>query len=256
MKEEPEVKKEEPARNENIVQRTYPSLSDYTHKQLWDMHPDQFRDVFTGLQKKAVMTLSENDVRDFYIVMDIARRKSLAFANVATYVTQKYPELNVQKDYPTSHLGRMALLKSQKEEIHSTIYNASKEFALLYFYSPECHFCDAQNEINRMFVNKYDWQMKRINIFDEPVLAEKFGARTVPALILIYKNSSDYITASLGVITLSELEDKLFRSIRLLRGDIAPQDYSLFDFQKGGSFDITEGGFIEGLIREDKAKIH
>lgn len=232
--------------------KEYPSLNDYTHKQLWDMHPDEFREVFAGLQKKAVMTLKEDDVRDFYIVMDIARRKSLAFANVAAYVTQKYPDLNVKKDYPTSHLGRMAMLRTQKDEIQETIAESARDFALLYFYSPECHYCVAQNDINELFINKYGWQMKPINHLTHPELSGQFGVKTVPTLILIYKDSSDYITASVGVITLSELEDQIYRSIRLLRGDISPRDYSLFDFQKGSAFDISEGGLIEGIIGKDQ----
>ena len=251
MKEKPDEGPEEITREApEIPEKAYISLKDYSYKQLWDMHPDEFKEVFTGLQKKAVMTLRENDVRDFYYVMDIARRKSLAFANVASYVTQKYPELNVKKDYPTSYLGRMAMLKTQKEEIQSTIGDASREFGLIYFYSPECHYCAAQNDINKLFINKYGWDMKPINYLIHTDISKQFGVKTVPTLILVYQNSSDYITASVGVITLSELEDQLYRSIRLLKGDISPQDYSLYDFQKGSAFDINEGGLIEGYIRE------
>ena len=239
--------KEEP----ELHEKPAPKLSDYTYQRLWAMHPDEFKEIFTGLQKKAVMTLQENDVRDFYRLMDIARRKSLAFANVAAYVTQKYPELNVKKDYPSSHLGRMAMLRAQKKEIQTAIEESSRDFALLYFYSPACHYCAAQNHVNDLFISKYGWQMKPINHLVHTDLSRQFGVKTVPTLILIYKNSSEYITASVGVISLSELEDQLYRSIRILKGDISPQDYSLFDFQRGSAFDINEGGFIEGIKREN-----
>jgi conjugal transfer pilus assembly protein TraF len=35
------------------------------------------------------------------------------------------------------------------------------------------------------------------------------------------------------------MEDKIYRGIRLLAGEITPQEYSIYDFQKGGAFDVT-----------------
>jgi conjugal transfer pilus assembly protein TraF len=230
-------------------------LSDFTYKQLWEMHPDRFSRIFTSLQKKAVMTLREDDVRDFYIVMDIARKKSLSFANVANYVVHKYPQLNVAKDYPTSYQGRIAYNQSRQEEIKHTIFNASEDFALLYFYSPECHYCKAQSEIINIFINRYGWTVKSIDILRKAEIARQFKTSYVPALILIYRKSSDYIPVSLGVITLAELESKLYRTIRVLKGDIAPQDFSLFEFQRGSSFDSKEGGILEEGIRKIKAEV-
>ena len=54
-----------------------PRLSDYTMEELWNMYPDDFQAVLMAFQKKAVQVPSENNVREYYVVQDIARRKSV-----------------------------------------------------------------------------------------------------------------------------------------------------------------------------------
>ena len=66
-----------------------------------DMHPDDFQALLTDFQKKAVWRPTPENVEEYYYVQDIARRKALAFTNVAEYVMQKDPELSLSKDYPT-----------------------------------------------------------------------------------------------------------------------------------------------------------
>ena len=66
-------------------------------------------------QKKAVMSPTEANVREYYSIQDIARRKSLAFANVTAAVMQKHPELSLAKDYPTATPGRSALTRLEQD---------------------------------------------------------------------------------------------------------------------------------------------
>ena len=61
-----------------------------------------------------------------------------------------------------------------------------------------------------------------------------------PTLILIQKGNQDYLPVSAGVISADEIEDKAYRAVRLLKGDISPEEYSLYEFQKGGGFDVKK----------------
>ena len=223
---------------EKPEKRILPSLKNYTYGQLWNMHPDDFQPLLMDFQKKAVMSPTEENVRDYYVIQDIARRKSLAFANVASYVVQKYPELYVGKDYPVATPGRNALVRQQLEEIESGIRSREKDFALLYFYFPTCPYCTEQEEILHYFMNKYHWQVKRIDINENPQLEQRFGITITPSLLLIYKGSQDYIPVSSGVASMAEIEEKIYRGMRLLNGEITPEEYSLYEFQRGGSFDV------------------
>jgi conjugal transfer pilus assembly protein TraF len=234
----PEKEKKEERESEKAKERILPSLKNYTYGQLWNMHPDDFQPLLMDFQKKAVMSPTEENVRDYYVIQDIARRKSLAFANVASYVVQKYPELYVGKDYPVATPGRNALVRQQLEEIESVIRNGENDFALLYFYSPTCPYCTEQEEILHYFMKKYHWQVKRIDINENPQLEQRFGITITPSLLLIYKESQDYIPVSSGVASMAEIEEKIYRGMRLLKGEITPEEYSLYEFQRGGSFDV------------------
>ncbi len=113
-----------------------PDLKNYTMKDLWEMPPSKFRPLMKALLDKAIQDPTASNVRDYYVVLDIARRKSLAFTNVAAYVWQKYPRLSTGKDYPVAAPGRNAMFSEQYSDVERTIEAARDDFALLYFYSP------------------------------------------------------------------------------------------------------------------------
>ena len=207
--------------------------------QLWDMHPDDFQALLTDFQKKAVWRPTPENVEEYYYVQDIARRKALAFTNVAEYVMQKDPELSLSKDYPTVVPGQNALVRSREGEVKERIMQAKGDYGLLYFYSPTCEYCEEQEQIMRFFEDRYGWEIKRIDFTRERGLADRFGVTIVPTILLVYRNSADAIPVSAGVISMAEMEDKIYRGIRLLAGEITPQEYSIYDFQKGGAFDVT-----------------
>ena len=116
---------------------------------------------------------------------------------------------------------------------------ARDDFGLLFFYSPTCEYCEEQEQIMRYFEDRYGWEIKRIDFTQESTLADMFGVTIVPTILLVYRNSKEAIPVSAGVISLSEMEDKIYRGIRLLAGEITPEEYSIYDFQKGGGFDVT-----------------
>ena len=215
-----------------------PRLSDYTMEELWNMYPDDFQAVLMAFQKKAVQVPSENNVREYYVVQDIARRKSLAFANVSAAVMQKYPDLSVAADYPITAPGRNAEVSQRTDEIESRIRSAREEFALIYFSSAGCPYCAEEGSILSRFVEKYGWEIREIDIEREAAVSSIFGIETTPTLLLIYRGRADHITVSAGVASLAEIEEKLYRGLRLLKNEITPEEYSLYEFQRGGAFDV------------------
>lgn len=212
-------------------------LPSYTPQELWSLHPDAFQEYAEAVKKEAVRDPSEGKVRSYYQVQEVARKKALAFANASEYVWQKYPELTVAKDYPVASPGRNALTRRQVEEREEVIRSAREDFALLYFHSGSCPFCVEQDAILGYLLDRFGWTVKRIDVDREPAAAERFGIATTPALLLIHRGSPDYLPVSAGVASASEIEEKLFRGIRLLRGDVGPEDFNLYEFQRGGGFD-------------------
>jgi conjugal transfer pilus assembly protein TraF len=213
-----------------------PSLSAFTYERLWNMHPDAFQELLMNYQKKAVMTPSEDNVRDYYIMQDIARRKSMAFTNVAMMVWQKNPDLFVLKDYPNNNQGMASKTRQQNRDMESKIRNNLDNFALVYFYSATCDYCAEQAKILQFFVDKYGWQIKKVEINANPGLAARFNVENVPMILMIHRNSQDYMPVTAGLATLNEIEENLYRGIRLMNREVTPEQYSQYDFQDHSAF--------------------
>lgn len=212
----------------------------------WRMDPEKFQELLANAKKEAVRIPTVDNVKQYFHLQDIARRKAAAFANVAMVVAKNNPRFDGARDLPVSAPGRKAMLQTRREEIGSAIFGARSDFALLYFHSPDCGFCDAQNGILGSFAQKYGWTIKPIDVDREPAIAAKFDIQTTPTLLLIYRGSDNHLPVSVGVSSLSEIETELYRGIRFLRGDITPEQYSLYDFQRRGYFDPMPIGMETG----------
>lgn len=214
-----------------------PDMRHYTTEQLWRMHPDQFKELLQAFQKKAIMEPSVENLRDYMTMQDIARRKAAEFAMVTNYTLQANPELDLNRDYPLATPGRTARTRLQQQEIQTRLASARKDHALIYFYSPSCAYCQEQDGILRYFVDRHGWEIKPVNIEEQPSLAARFNVQTTPSMLLIQRGNADYLPAAVGVVSLDTLEDRLFRGVRLLGGEITPQEYAMYDFQRGGAMD-------------------
>ncbi len=216
----------------------YRSLDEFGLTEVWNMYPDDFQELLNHVQNVAVQEPTEDNLLRYLVMQDVARRKALAYTNASMYVTQKYSELlGVNQVYPTAKPGVAARIEMQRQEMLETISRARSSHALIYFTRPGCGFCSKQNGILHYFVEKYGWQVKPVDISKNPNLAARFAIESVPALLLISKGQQESMAVSVGVVTLSELERKLFRAIRHLEGVTEGETFLLYDFQQGTGFD-------------------
>lgn len=220
--------------------RKVPSLDAYTIDELWTMHPDEFQGLLNDLQKKAVQTPTEQNILEYLTMQDVARRKALAYTNAVQYVTQKHTGLfNINQVYPVAGPGVSARVQLQLDEISGTINGARDDHALIIFTSPGCPYCVKQGQILTYFAERYGWQIKTVDISRQTQAAARFNITTTPTLLLIKRGKDEYMPVATGVITLSELERKLYQAIRYLRGQTSMDSFMTYEFQKGGAFDPT-----------------
>ena len=235
-KDEPQEKEKAAPKKE---QKTYPSLSVYTEEHLWDMDPEDFLKIMDGFRAKAIRWPTDVNVTEYYKVSEIARKKALAFTNTSQYVWQKYPELSTVADYPTNVPGMQAKYGMEKVEQHKVLQENRDDFALVMFVRPGCQYCDEERKIIKWFTDTTGWVVKEVDISRQPDLAERFGVTIAPSLILIQKGNKEYMPVSAGVAAANEIEDKAYRTVRLLKKEITPEEYSLYEFQRGGSYDVN-----------------
>ena len=233
-KAKPEEKK---VAEKEIPQHRIPNMDDYTLKKLWDMHPDDFQALLMDFQKEAVRDPTEKKVLNYYVMQDIARRKSLAFAHAASFVIQKHPRLNVAAEAPLNTPGGNASIRARYEDTNIVLRDNRDDFALLYFTAPGCKYCDAQDGILVYFKRMTDWTIKPINVNERPDLTARFGVERTPSIILIYKESKDFFPVSAGVTDVPTLKTNLARGIQYLKGEITPEQYGIYEHQRGGVFE-------------------
>jgi len=229
-----EPEKENP---EEPAKRKLPEMEDYSYQQLWNMYPDDFHELLNTFMKKAVQSPEEKTVMDYLVMQDIARRKSVAFAAVMSYVNQKNQELGTQSVYPFTAPGQSAVVSMRVRAQEQTLASGKDQFALIMFTQKGCDFCVAQKSILEFFINKYGWPIRAVDMDEKPNMAAKFNITMAPTIIMVDKNSGDSIPISVGVMSMSDLVLKLYRSVRFMRGEITPQQWFMHDFEKGKSND-------------------
>ena len=215
-----------------------PRLSTYQYEDVWNMHPDEFYELQEAYKKKAVQDPSEANTKDYYELSEIGRKKALAFTNASQYIWQKYPQLSTAADYSTTTPGNLSRVSSTREEVRTVLRRAMDDYALIFFWSPNCPYCDDQRSILKWFEGQTGWTVKPVGVHENPALAAKVGISMTPSIILIKKGDQDYHPVSAGVVSGSDLEDMAYRSVRLMNGDITPEEYSIHDFQRNGGFDV------------------
>jgi len=93
-------------------------------------------------------------------------------------------------------------------EVESAISASRGDFALVYFHKPDCRFCGAQNGILKYFIDKYGWNIKAVDLYEDPGAAQRFNVITVPYILAVYRATGDYMPVTVGVASMNELEQK------------------------------------------------
>lgn len=214
-----------------------PSIANMPDETLWNLHPDQFQELLLELQKKAVQSPTESTMADYTRMLDMARRKSVVFANASMLYVQQHPEYDVAAADPITTPGRVATIKQTAQDMENKINGAAGNYGLIYFYAPNCSYCEAQTPILKYFAGKYNWEIKPYDTGKDSKVAEAFNVTVTPTILLIGRKNGEYLIVSSGVISLPDMEERIYRGIRLLEGETNVENYSTYDYQKGGALD-------------------
>jgi conjugal transfer pilus assembly protein TraF len=66
---------------------------------------------------------------------------------------------------------------------------------------------------------------------------KRFAASYTPTTVVLFRDSPQWAPVSVGVETLERVEEGVYRALRLVRGEVAPDQYSLQEFNDGGPYD-------------------
>jgi len=202
----------------------------YSYAELFDLHPDQFNKIIDARLKNAVQKPTEENVLVWLEAVDVAKRKSRTMANVAGYVAMQNPRLTGESRYPYAQPGRSAYLKQRSEEISRGLERFRNDYAIIAFSSQGCSYCDAQEEILSHFKHLSQWQVRRLDLRENPHLAAKFNVTVTPTLLLVSRETQESQIISSGVIALDQLNKRVYRLVRLMEGQADPERFYSMEF--------------------------
>jgi conjugal transfer pilus assembly protein TraF len=201
------------------------------------LHPKQVEALIEAYRQNAVWQGTPETVRWYYALQDFARRRARAFMNVTELVMLQNPDLNMQTVYPTNPVGQAARVAQRSSNTASRLAEEAGRAALVLLTRRDCPYCEEQRKILNYFHARHGWDIREIDIETSPELAARFAVTYTPTTVVLFRDSPEWAPVALGVETLERVEEGVYRALRLVRGEVAPDQYSLQEFNDGGLYD-------------------
>lgn len=204
--------------------------------------PPKIRKLIEQQRDYAATVLTVDAVADFWRLQDFARRKARAFAGVTQVAMLQHPELNSKSANPMVGDARDQL-SAQKDQIRRQyLRSRANEFALVMFSRSTCGYCRVQWPIVQRFQEEMGWQVTLQDIDRKPELAQRFGVEITPTTMLIRRNSQQRMVIASGIEAYPNLIQTAYNAVRLLSGDIRPEQFITGAGEENGFFDALANG--------------
>lgn len=228
---------ESPAAEEPLPKPRIPPMAELA---AWT--PPRIRKLIEDQRDYAATVLTVEAVADFWRLEDFARRKARAFAGLTQIAMLQNPQLNAKSANPMVGDAR-AQLAAQKDTIRNAYLRAkANEFALVMFSRISCGYCRVQWPIIQRFQDETGWQVTRIDLDERPEAGSRFGVEVTPTTMVIRRGSRQRMIVATGVEAYPTLAQLTYQAVRLLRGDIRPEQFMTGPGEDAGFFDALSNG--------------
>lgn len=229
-----------PAKPEDPEALEKPSIPPMAELATWT--PPKIRKLIEQQRDYAATVLTVDAVSDFWRLQDFARRKARAFAGVTQLAMLQHPELNSKSANPMVGDARSELT-AQKDTIRRSYLRAhAGEFALVMFSRSTCGYCHVQWPIVQRFQEEMGWQVTLMDVDKRPEVAQRFGVEITPTTMVIRRGSPQRMVIASGVEAYPNLAQMAYQAVRLLRGDIRPEQFLTGPGEEDGFFDALANG--------------
>jgi conjugal transfer pilus assembly protein TraF len=210
--------------------------------QLATWTPPKIRKLIEQQRDYAATVLTVDAVADFWRLQDFARRKARAFAGVTQLAMLQHPELNSRSANPIVGDARSELTAHKDAVRRSYLRAQAGEFALVMFSRSSCGYCRVQWPIVQRFQEEMGWQVTLMDLDRRPGIKERFGVEITPTTMVIRRGSPERMIVASGVEAYPALAQIVYQAVRLLRGDIRPEQFMTGPGEEGGFFDALSNG--------------
>lgn len=204
--------------------------------------PPKIRKLIEAQRDYAATVLTVDAVADFWRLQDFARRKARAFAGVTQVAMLQHPELNAKSANPMVGDARAAMGAEKEAVRRHYLRSQAGQFALVMFSRSTCGYCRVQWPILERFREETGWQVTLMDIDRRPELATRFGVEITPTTMVIRRGSAQRMVIASGVESYPNLAQTAYQAVRLLLGDIRPEQFLTGAGEEDGFFDALANG--------------
>ena len=214
--------------------------------------PPKIRKLIEDQRDYAATVLSVDAVSDFWRLQDFARRKARAFAGVTQIAMLQHPELNAKSANPMVSDARDQML-AQKDGVRRAYLRArSQEFALVMFSRASCGYCRVQWPMVQRFQDEMGWQVTLQELDRRPEITQRYGVEVTPTTMVIRRGSAQRMVIATGVEAYPNLIQTAYQAVRLLSGDIRPEQFLTGAGEEDGFFDALANGPVSTSSVEEQ----
>jgi conjugal transfer pilus assembly protein TraF len=204
--------------------------------------PAKIRALIEAQRDYAATVFTVDAVSDFWRLEDFARRKARAFAGVTQIAMLQHPELNSKSANPMVGDARDQLLAHQDAVRRTYLRSQAGGYALVMFGRSSCGYCHVQWPILERFREEMGWQVVLMDLDQRPELGERFGVQVTPTTMVIRRNAQTHMVIASGVEAYPNLAQLAYQAVRLLNGDIKPEQFMTGAGEENGFFDALANG--------------
>lgn len=181
---------------------------------------------------RAVIYPTEENIKDYISYQQVVLDKSSIFADQWRRVIWKTPDLDYTLKRPVSKVGKESWIDQRNSNVAATIKNINERYGIFFVFSGSCPHCHRYSPILKSFQEIYGITIMPISIdggslpqWDQFVVDQgqinKMGinVEAVPATLLFDKQTKEIIPIGFGVLSHSELEERIYASTKLEVGD-------------------------------------
>lgn len=188
-------------------------------------------------QAKMVLNPTEENVLEWVKLNRENIDRGSMLADVGQRLLWSNPQLGYALERPANNVGMKAWSTEYNKEKDSTLRELAQTHGLFFFFAESCAVCHEIAPYVRRFAEQYGFSVVAMSIDGggladfpdsryEPRVAERLGVKTTPAIFLVNPSEEDIQPIAYGAVSLSELEDRIYRLMKM------PVGQTVFDVSK------------------------
>ncbi|MBX9620666.1 MAG: type-F conjugative transfer system pilin assembly protein TraF [Alphaproteobacteria bacterium] len=178
----------------------------------------------------AILEPSHENIITYILAQKALMDQSERFSESWKQVVLRTPSLDETLVHPVDQNARHIYYQERHQDITRRIKALAQEYGLFFFFKGECAYCHHFAPVVKDFAKKHGWSVlavsldgRRLPEFPEARrdngMATRLQVSHVPALIAFHPSSGQMIPLAYGLVSESEIEERIDLLTRVQAGD-------------------------------------